>query len=154
MKMAKFDKALFEKAEEMLRNFVIENKMRMTTERLTVLSYIVSYKKMFTADELVKEVCGPNNISVATIYNNLAIFCDAHIIRMVPSRQKQGAKYELTIGKTNSLVYVCTRCGREVNFKNTAIMNMLQASKFTNFEPDNFSLVLYGHCKSCRSKIK
>lgn len=128
--------------------------MRLTHERLVILKHICSLERNFTADRIVKDLCEQQHISTATIYNNLAMLCDAHILRLLPHRQQTGAQYELAIGDKHSLRYVCTQCGREVTFKNKAIEQLLLDRHFSNFEPDNFSLVVYGHCKTCRRKKK
>lgn len=150
--MAKFDEAIYTKALELLQMYILERNMRITNERKIILQQIISYNNLFAAEQLVRDICEPHNISIATIYNSLAMFSDANIIRMVPSRQKQGAKYEMTIRNNNLQHYICTRCGREVAFKNRAIEHIIAESRFSNFEVDSFSLVVYGHCKTCRRK--
>ena len=141
-------------AEERLVSYLKENKMRCTQERLIILSHITSLGRHFTAEQLVKDLCEIQHISTGTIYNNLALFCDAHIIRILPHRKQYGAEYELCLSDENSLRFICTRCGREVEFKNKVIEHLLNESRFSNFNMDNFSLVVYGNCKTCRKKRK
>ena len=128
--------------------------MRLTQERLVILRYICTIRQNFTADQIVKELCDSQHISTATVYNNLAMFCDAHIIRLLPHRQQHGAQYEITIGDKYVFRYICTQCGREVTFRNKALEQMLFDRPYSNFEADNLSLVVYGHCKTCRRKKK
>ena len=144
------EKTTYQKAEEAMKSYLQSAQMRLTQERLIILRHICTLPRNFTADKVVKDLCQSQHISTATIYNNLAMLCDAHILRLLPHRQQQGAQYELAIGDKNSLRYVCTQCGREVVFKNKAIEQLLLDRNFSNFEMDNFSLVVYGHCKTCR----
>ena len=132
--------------------FLNSKAKRCTHERLIILKHICSLGRNFTAEDLVKDICETQHISNATIYNTLSLFCDAHILRILPRRQQQRSEYEITIAEANSLRFVCIRCGREVEFKSKAIDHLLRDSHFSNFDMENFSLAVYGHCKTCRRK--
>lgn len=148
------DKNIYQQAEIALLTYLRNKGKRCTHERLVILSHICTIGRNFTAENLVKDLCESQHISNATIYNTLSMLCDAHILRILPKRQQQGSEYEISIADKNTLRYVCTRCGREVELKNKAIDHLLQDSRFSNFEMENFSLVVYGHCKTCRRKHK
>lgn len=148
------EKNTYQRAEAALTSYLRFQSKRCTPERLIILKHICSLGQHFTAECLTTDICESMHISNATIYNTLSLLCDAHILRILPQRQQQGAEYEITIGEKNTLRFVCTLCGREVEFKNKAIDHLLQDSKFSNFEAENFSLTVYGHCKTCRRKRK
>lgn len=145
---------LYIRSEELLTAYLREHRMRCTQERLIILHYICGIGRHFTAESIVRDICEQEHISNATVYNNLALFCDANILRILPPRQQQRAEYEFTTGERHSLRFICTRCGREVDMKNKAIEVLLRDRHFSNFEMENFTLTVYGHCKTCRHKKK
>ena len=148
------DNTTYKAAEELLLGYLRENKMRCTQERLIILWHISTLGRHFTAEQLIQDLCENQHISSGTRYNNLSLFCDAGILRILPQRQQYGAEYEFSFSEKNTLRFVCTKCGREVDFKNKTIEHLLRESHFSNFNMDNFSLVVYGHCKTCRRKRK
>ncbi len=145
---------IYTTAVELLEKHIKEHNMRSTPERLIILRHLSNFNRHFTADMAIRDICEQEHISIATIYNNLALFCDANILRILPPRQQQGAEYEFTLGEKNALRYICTQCGRVKEFKNKAVERLLMDRKFSNFDMESFTLNVYGHCKTCRGKKK
>jgi Fe2+ or Zn2+ uptake regulation protein len=61
-------------------------------------------------------------------------------------------EYELTIGNSVHIQKMCLKCGRVTDFTDQAISRFIKEKRFSNFNLNHFSLVLYGECKTCRGK--
>ena len=106
----------------------------------------------FTAEQLI-EVCAPERISVATVYNALNLFADANVIRVVPRKRGQTVtQYEVMQDHMHRMQFVCLRCGRVSNFADKAIAQLVDQHKYPNFLPRMYSMMVYGECKMCRRK--
>ena len=141
---------LYSLAEKRLIEYQKETRKRCSSERFTILLHICSMGRHFSADKVIKKISSKEHISLPTIYTNLSLFCDAHIIRLLPMKQKKKAEYEFCIGKKNVMRYVCMNCGREVKFENKAIERQIGDRSYSNFIADNFTLTVYGRCMFCR----
>ncbi len=143
-----------EEAIQQLADYLKSKHLRCTQERNTVLRQVMSYSRHFTAEQLIKDVCEKKHISQATIYNTLLLLTECHIIRrLAPQANSRVVEYERIKGHANEMRFVCTRCAREVTFKHKMVEKLLMSKQFTNFNPANFVITVYGTCKTCRRKI-
>lgn len=143
--------ALYEQASGQLVSYLHANGLRNTQERLVLLQQICSYSGRFTAEQLEADILAERHISLATVYNALTLFRKCHIIRKLTSKQDaRTSEYELVYGSDNTLRFVCSRCGREIDFKSRPIETILKEKKFSNFTMNHFALMVYGTCKRCR----
>ncbi|MCM1034146.1 MAG: transcriptional repressor [Paludibacter sp.] len=146
---------LYEDAAVRLREYLKDNGLRCTPERLFLLKQICSYKRNFTAELLIKDMQSVVRVSTGTVYNTLDLLCACHIIRKLSLQHKvRVVEYELLRGNAHTMRFVCTNCGRMVDFKDKAIENILKGKRFSNFVMNDFSLSVYGTCKICRRKTK
>ena len=104
----------------------------------------------FTADQLIK-ACAPERISVGTVYNSLDLFVKAHILRGA-QRQRGHIKteYEIIREGAKQMQYICSQCGRTVDFHDKAVARLIEERKYSNFRLSQYSLIVYGVCKICR----
>lgn len=145
--------ALYEETAAHLQAYLKTNGLRCTQERLLLLRQICRYKRNFTAERLQKDMEPVARISVATVYNTLDLLCSCHIVRKLNLQHKvRVVEYELLRSNAHTMRFVCTRCGRWVDFKDKAIENILKGKRFSNFVMNDFSLSVYGVCKICRRK--
>ncbi len=145
----------YKQAEQKLEQYLRTKRLRCTHERRQILQQVMRYPHHFTAEQLVQDICEREHIAVATVYNTLLLLTDCHLLHKLPPQSGgRVAEYELVQGKGNVLRFVCTQCGREVNFKHNMVEQMLQDKQFPNFSMNNFTLTIYGTCKVCRRKIK
>lgn len=140
---------IFRKSYDKMCAYLDAHNLHHTTERLTILQ-IVCELQTFSVEEL-RNALIDINISRATIYNNLNLFKEANIIRRLDKEfGVRAGQYELILPHTSSIKVVCQHCGRISEVKDSTINRMLADKKFTNFNPEYFTLYVYGRCKICR----
>ena len=144
----------YKQAVTKLRPYLEEHKMRPSAVRDKVLEQICQMPQPFNAEQLV-EACAPEFISVATIYNALNLFVDAQILHAIQRQRGRAAvEYELTTNGSNHAQIKCLKCGRVVDIHDKAITRLVMDRTYSNFMPHNYTLVVYGECKVCRTKRK
>ncbi len=143
----------YQAASDILYRYLKEHTLRCTSERLFLLKQVCAYRQKFTAEQVRNDIPDSVHLSVATIYNSLNLFCSCRILQK--QSQPAGARtteFELVMARQSSMHFVCTRCGRKVEFRDKAIENILRERHFNNFQMSDFSLSIYGVCKICRRK--
>lgn len=146
---------LFNTSSEILCRYLKSNNLRCTQERLTILKQVCAYKGWFTTELLQQDLPASMPISVATVYNTLNLFCECHILRRQPqAKQVKTIEYTMVLTHESTMHFICVRCGREVEFRDKAVENILHERPFNNFNMSNFSLSVYGVCKTCRKKYR
>ena len=124
--------------------------MRLTVARRWVVEQMCLLKQPFTADELY-EACSEKRIVKATIYNTIELMKDAQLLHT--NYRDVGhpvTDYELMAGTWHRMQFICQKCGRPVDFRDKSIDALLKKHKFPNFNMLNYSLFVYGECKTCR----
>ena len=142
---------IFKATTKTLDAYLNEHRMRHTSERIFILEAICRLKS-FNVDEL-RAALTDMTISRATVYNTLTVLEEAKIIRRLDKEfGVRATQYELIQYGESSVQVICTRCGRMSKVKDTTIHRMLSDKRWSNFEPQHFSLYVYGKCKVCRNK--
>lgn len=143
----------YSKALERLHAYVRANNLRPSAVREMVLEQACLLHQPFTADQLI-QACAPERISVGTVYNSLNLFVKAEILS---GKQRQrghlATEYEILTDPSKHMQYVCKQCGRIVDFQDKALARLIEERKYTNFNLQHYSLIVYGECKLCRRKI-
>lgn len=91
------------------------------------------------------------NISLGTVYRNLALLCDLGKIKKIPCGDGS-ERYDGFLGPHNH--FVCSGCGRVIDLE--AAESEVD-TKVKNKEigcVNNYSLIYYGLCKECIKKQK
>lgn len=145
------EELLYKSALERLSTYLREHDKRVSDVRNYVLAKVCQLKQPFTETQL-EEVCQAERISKATVYNALRLFVAANIIKIYDRGYGQTVKeYELTTSASRShMQIICRKCGRRVYFYDKAVTRVLVERNYTNFQMQNFTLVVYGECKICR----
>lgn len=121
-------------------------KLKVTPQRIAMLDELKRNGHM-DVDEVYEKIRGfYPSISLATVYKNLGLLCEAGILREVKApSQKQ--KYELSCDK--HIHVSCERCGRlqDITVDTSALENV--ASKESGFMLYDTSAVLIGICPEC-----
>ena len=143
--------ARYDKALAALETYIREHKMRHTLERARLLKIIAEINApIFTVHDIEakrKEA----HISLPTLYNSLNLFVSARILyRLERTQGVTSEQYKWALDAKNSMRVICTRCGREANFTDPALLRIIRERKYANFIPAHFSLYVYGTCKTCR----
>ena len=150
----KEDSSAYRTAKERITAYLLERNMRESVVRDMVLSLICQLPQPFTATSL-QEVCVPEHISKATIYNALHVFIEAGVVQKYERRIGQTlTEYELVTKGRSRLQIICCNCGRRAVFNDQAFTRLVLERKYTNFNPQRFSMIVYGECKICRRKRK
>lgn len=136
-----------------LNRYLHENEKRPSRVREMVLMQVFQLQQPFTAEQLVK-ACEEEHISVGTVYNSLNLFIDARILRAtIRQRGKAATEYELLVGATNKVQFICKKCGRTVEFSDQLIARAIKTHGYNNFIMQNYHLTVYGECKICRKRV-
>lgn len=131
--------------------YLDEHQLRHTPERFTILSAVCKLQR-FTIDEL-RASLNELTISRATVYNTLSLLEDAQLVRRLTKEYGvRAAQYELVRATDSVVQIICQRCGRVGIVKDPTIKRMLADKRWSNFEPDHFSLYVVGQCKVCRRR--
>jgi len=137
-----------------LAAYIRSNGMRPSAVRKMILKAVCGLPQPFPAKQLA-EACKAERISVGSVYNALDLFIKADILRATKrQRGKAATEYELVLGNPVRMMVVCQRCGRRTEFNDKAIDRLVRERKYSNFNLQQYSLVVYGECKVCRKKIK
>lgn len=141
----------YDKALEVLDEYIRTNNLRHTLERERLLKIIAELNKpIFTVHDIDAKR-QEAHISVPTLYNSLGLFVSARILYKLERTQGvTSEQYKWALEAKNSMRVICTRCGREATFNDKALLQIVQNRKYANFVPAHFSLYVYGVCKTCR----
>ncbi len=135
-----------------LDDFLALTGRRRTPERYAILGAALEMKAPFSVEELEQRMSsGGFRVSKATVYNAVALFLDASIVRRVRLDGKE-EKWEIadTAAGALRLRLVCSRCGRVREVRDTELARMLSLKRFTSFSPSLFDIYVSGTCTRCR----
>lgn len=145
-----------EEVENILRDYLDENKLRKTPERFNILQAIYEKQGHFDAENLYLELKNRNfKVSRATVYNTLDILVDCNLV----SKQFFGdsiTKYEKSYGYRQHDHLVCNECHRIMEFCDPRIENIKKmVADIYNFQIESHSLNFYGKCDDpkCEGKL-
>ena len=142
---------ILQSSSSQLCAYLDEHQLRHTPERFTILSTVCKLQR-FTIDEL-RASLNELAISRATVYNTLSLLEDAQLVRRLTKEYGvRAAQYELVRATDSVVQIICQRCGRVGIVKDPTIKRMLADKRWSNFEPDHFSLYVVGQCKVCRRR--
>lgn len=133
-----------EMAVEKLKNIGV----RMTPQRYAILSFLMETLSHPTADEIHKHLEQQfPNISVATVYNNLKLFKEAHLVRELTYGD---AKSRFDGNMSDHYHCICTSCGKIADFHHPPLVDLEQEARLsTGFTVTTHRLEFYGTCENC-----
>ena len=136
--------------KEILTQHLVQNGMRCTPERYTILRTIYEQKGPFTVDELYEQMDAFYHVSRVTIYAALDLFVQLGLVIRYPSNSID--RYEKCYGMRNHFQQICTYCGRVMDFRSQTVVNALSLTHYTRFRPEHFTVCVYGICSKCQAK--
>ena len=141
----------YTRALALLNDYIRANNLRHTAEREMILQVLSEVKTpTFTTKQVEKEV-SKLHISLPTLYNSLRLFVSARILYKIDRVSgMQQEHYGWYVDTKNSMIIVCTDCGRTARFTDKAIQNTIYNRKYANFVPAHFAMFVYGQCRACR----
>lgn len=137
-------------AEERLRHYLSQHRLRCTPERLMILGKVVEMKGCFSPAQLLDALLGGDfRLSQGTVYNSLKLFDAAGIVRR--RRSEDGVEiYECASREDEHLTLVCSRCGRSRELKDAELVRYLKLRRYPSFVMTGFDLYIHGLCSRCR----
>ena len=95
------------------KDYLVEQGLRVTNQRLAILDAALAQKEHFTAEQLLVHAKGiDDSVSRATVYRTLPLMTGSHILREVDIGS--GEKFYLPAGNGNTQVaqVVCVDCDK------------------------------------------
>lgn len=138
----------FQSALQKLRDYLKENHLRFTSERVIILEELFSFPSHFDAEQLFIHVRKKHNhISRATIYRTLELFHNIGIVDKENLGQDY-ASYELALDRPHHDHIICVECGKIIEFVDPVIEKRQKeiAEKY-GIEMIRHQLQIFGRCK-------
>ncbi|OEH87050.1 transcriptional repressor [Desulfuribacillus stibiiarsenatis] len=137
-------------AQEIIRELHSCN-VRVTPQRLKILSYLKGTDTHPTAEEIyqnVSENC--YGLSLATVYNTLNLLKEHNLVLEL----KYGDLASRFDGNVMEHYHVyCKKCGKVSDFMGSPVNEVkLEAEEATGFAIESVRLDLYGYCGRCQTK--
>ena len=134
--------------KKILNNYIKSNNLRSTPERFKILELIHDMNNHFTIQELFNHVNKKNNISKATLYNNMKIFVEC---KLLIKHQFSNKEYLYEKNNFKNHYHLICKCGKITEFSNPKIISLLSGIKksIKGVNINSFSLNFYGECESC-----
>lgn len=142
-------------ARQKLSDYLAINSLRNTPERMALLEAIYnSYEAPFSAEELSRQMSAKRRmrISRATVYNNLALFEDAGLMRKVLLAGQ--LLYERTDRKKGVIRLLCGGCGSVTEMNDESVRRRIDEMRTRRFTMSGWSLNVYGQCTKCMTALK
>lgn len=140
------------KAREIFAQYLLQNNLRDTCERRTILDKTFDISGHFSADELCRMLTDSDfHVARSTVYATVDLLTDCGILRR-HSLRDGAVQYERKIGTGQHFHTVCTRCGRVRPVKEPEIARLLGYRRYPSFVVQDVELYVYGQCYKCRSK--
>lgn len=138
----------FQVALQRLREYLKENNLRFTSERVIILEEIFSFPNHFDAEQLFIHVRNKHKkISRATVYRTLELLHTIGIIK----KEKMGqdyASYELSLNMPHHDHLICVVCGKVVEFSDDIIeQHQREICDKYGMEMIRHQLQIFGRCK-------
>ena len=134
-----------------LKRYTREHGKRLTSERQNILRYCCDLKMPITVADLIQAAKDEEaHICTQAVYDAVDYLVEAGILQRLMMTSQHVATYALVSERRNRLRLICTECGRVTSFKPLTLTEYFKARAFDNFDMKNYTVYVYGKCKSCR----
>ncbi|MBI0108073.1 transcriptional repressor [Lactobacillus sp. W8089] len=127
-------------------------KIRITDQRLAILKYMITHHNHPTAEDVYNDLKDThNNISIATVYNNLRF-----LVKVTPIRELTYVDKSIHFDYFHKEHFhaICDQCGQifDVNYSDysTLLKNLKSDSAF---QINNVQLNIHGICPDCQKRL-
>lgn len=135
------------------QEFLQQQGLKLTSERVALVREIFSIHYHFEADELLLKMREKDvKISRATVYRTLELLVKSGMVRRVHLGEDH-YHYEHVTGNSHHDHLICTTCGNVIEFNDPVLekrQHEICAKK--KFTPTFHNLQILGICDSCRRK--
>ena len=135
------------------RNFLKNKGLKLTQERIAVLSDILSFHGHFEPETIYFRLkTSGSKASRASVYRTLNLLVEGGLVEKVTTTEK-GTLYEHTAGHKHHDHMICDVCGTMIEFYSEKIESIQnEICRQNNFTGDTHSLVIRGACEQCRNR--
>jgi Fur family ferric uptake transcriptional regulator len=135
------------------QQFLAQQGLKLTSERISLLREIFSTHYHFEADELLFKMKEKSvKISRATVYRTLELLVKSGLVRRVHLGEEH-YHYEHVSGNSHHDHLICTICGGVIEFHDEELeKRQLEICERKKFTPTFHNLQILGVCDSCRRK--
>lgn len=140
--------ARFDRARDLLRS----KRIRMTPQRDAILKILVDSRAHPTAEAVFKQLQDQvEDISIATVYNNLRLFTDLGVIQELKYSNEPSHFDYVSVRHFH---VVCQRCGKviDVFYPDLAQIERL-VTNLTGYETVGNNIEAYGICPDCQQQL-
>jgi Fur family ferric uptake transcriptional regulator len=138
---------------EQFRQYLAQEGLKVTTERLAIADAVLTTPGHFEADALLATLqLDDIRVSRATLYRTMTHLLKAEVVRRV--RGPDGnPRYECMTGREHHDHLVCLGCGDILEFTDERIERLqLQVCRGRGFTMTDHTLRIEGYCRSCGPK--
>ncbi len=138
-----------------LKEYLQSHRLRKTPERFAILQTACSFNGHFDLNMLKERMEEDSHfvVSLATLYNTIAILVDAGLV--IRHRLSGKAEYEVvTISGESHFHLVCTECGKVREMHNDKLHRYMKDMRVARFTVNSYSLYMYGLCSKCANAIR
>jgi Fur family ferric uptake transcriptional regulator len=142
---------MMKRAEKFFIQYLRDNNLKVTKERLMLLDELFSSTGHLDADSLLFQLRNQGKrVSRATIYRTLDLLVQCGLARKSRLGREHYVYERVTPGKRHDHM-VCTGCGRIIEFYDADLdERQRQVCLEHNFRPSFYSLQIQGLCAECQ----
>ncbi len=143
--------SLSQRSQKLFIQFLRENNLKVTQERLALLDEIFATSEHLDADELLTRMKAKRKkVSRATIYRTLDLLVQCGLVRKSRLGQEHYFYEKVQPGKRHDHM-VCTHCGSVLEFWDPQLdERQRQICLEHHFRPSFYSLQIQGLCEKCQ----
>jgi len=142
---------LSERAQRLFIQYLRENNLKVTQERLALLEEIFSTNEHLDADEVLARMKNKNKkVSRATVYRTLDLLVQCGLVRKSRLGHEHYFYEKVQPGKRHDHM-VCTHCGKILEFWDPDLdERQRQICQEYRFRPSFYSIQIQGLCENCQ----
>ena len=145
----------YAEAQRQFESYIESHGKRFTPERAFILKQVYALKAPVDISTLYDMVCKEQGqVALATVYNNLALLGDAHLVRRLDLVGGAMAFYEKTLGVEPHGYAICQHCGKIRTIQLTGIKDLVLAQLPSTLQPTDISLQVNCLCKKCQTALR
>lgn len=142
------------KNNQWVSTYLLEHGVRKTKAREQMLQLMADFDRPMEAQELFEELQhrhGEDGIWLSTVYRNLELFLQKHIVQSISPIDSDSLLYRLELHGHRHYA-VCERCHEEIALDMCPIHEIVEQLKQQGFQATAHRLEVFGICSKCQSK--
>ena len=144
----------FHEAMAKLRDFLVANKLRMTSERAAILQAIYETDGPFTIDYLMEMMDARNfHVSNATLYATADVLTRANLLLRHPA-STASALFQRIPESGTGCYQVCNCCHKVTSIERKEVLAAINEIPTKRFTPSHRITYIYGLCTPCKTKLR